>query len=343
MSFAPLHLPVHVLVGSLPDCACVGITGRYTDWYSRMSLDLCGSASSLVFALRGKLPLRDVPEVVDGVSYRVQPPPDLREAELSTWSVHRSYPTVGCRRHGIVQHLQRKPTSVWRRTLTSFGFSAVSVSSFFYAVCLLRLLYAPVYVDLPLLPTFIDPPWVSLSHHPARFDQPVVHAGTLLNLHLLVGPTSTSTSAITNCPFGGSLACCWASHLRCLPTYCLRLHASSQCLPSLSPWQSSALYYDCFVPSTSLGLVPAGPVVPTVYNSNLLWFGDILCWPHGNIMGGSLIDGVYFWGSGLLGKILWGEKMILYWIKRCSVYLLLCLLVASMGGASTWKFSSHEF
>ena len=268
MSFAPLHLPVHVLVGSSPDCACVGVTGRYTDRYSRSSLDLCGSASSLVFALRGKLPLRDVPEVVDGVSYRVQPPPDLREAELSTWSVHRSYPTVGCRRHGIVQHLQRKPTSVWRRTLTSFGFSAVSVSSFFYVVCLLRLHYAPVYVDLPLLPTFLDPPWVSLSHHPARFDQPVVHSGTLVNLHLLVGPTSTSTYAFKNCPFGGSLA---------------------SIIPPLSPWQSSALYYDCSVPSTSLGLVPDGPVVPTVYNSNLFWCGDIHCWPHGNIMGGSPI------------------------------------------------------
>ena len=160
MSFAPLHLPVHVLVGSSPYCACVGVTGRYTDRSSRTSLDLCGSASSLVFALRGKLPLRlrDAPEVVDGVSYRVQPPPDLREAELSTWSVHRSHPTVGCRRHGIVQHWQRKPTSVWRRTLTSFGFLAVSVSSLFYVVSLLRLLYAPVCVDLPLLPTFLDPP-----------------------------------------------------------------------------------------------------------------------------------------------------------------------------------------
>ena len=248
MSFAPLHL----LVGSSPDCACVGVTGRYTDRSSRTSLDLCGSASSLVFALRGKLPLRlrDAPEVVDGVSYRVQPPPDLREAELSTWSVHRSYPTVGCRRHGIVQHLQRKPTSVWRRTLTSFGFLAVSVSSFFYVVSLLRLLYAPVCVDLPLLPSFLDPPWVSLSHHPARFDQPILHSGTLVNLHLLVGPTSTSTSAFKNCPFGGSLP---------------------SILPSLSPWQSSALYYDCCV----LRRLPAGHVL----------LRSVVCWPDGNYGG----------------------------------------------------------
>ena len=292
MSFAPLHLPVHVLVGSSPDCACVGVTGRYTDRSSRTSLDLCGSASSLVFALRGKLPLRDAPEVVDGVSYRVQPPPDLREAELSTWSVHRSHPTVGCRRHGIVQHWQRKPTSVWRRTLTSFGFSAVSVSSFVYVVSLL--LYATIYVVLPLLPTFLDPPWLLLSSHPARFDQPVVPPRTIVGLHHLHG----RTSAFKNCPFGGSLP---------------------SILPSLSPWQSSALYYDCCVlRRLPAGHVPLGPVVPTVSTTVGLMV----------IMGGSYVWGAYKclnlfnWRPGLLGKHLWGEKVILIWVKRCLVYLL---------------------
>ena len=267
MSFAPLHLPVHVLVGSSPYCACVSVTGRYTDRSSRTSLDLCGSASSLVFALRGKLPLRlrDAPEVVDGVSYRVQPPPDLREAELSTWSVHRSHPTVGCRRHGIVQHWQRKPTSVWRRTLTSFGFSAVSVSSFFYVVSLSWLLYAAIYVVLPLLPTFLDPPWLLLSSHPARFDQPVVPFRTIVDLHHLHG----RTSAFKNCPFGGSLL---------------------SILPSLLPWQSSAHYCGCPVPSAPAGNVLLGSVAPAVYSSDPLK-GDKHCWAHSKTMGGSIFPG----------------------------------------------------
>merc|ERR1711862_870512 len=197
--------------------------------------------------------------------------------------------------HGIFKHRQRTLTSVGGRTLTSSSSSAVSVSSFVYVVSLL--LYATIYVVLPLLPTFLDPPWLLLSSHPARFDQPVVPPGTIVGLHHLNG----KTSAFKNCLFGGSLP---------------------SILPALSPWQSSALYYDCSVPSAPLGLVHFGSVVPTAYNSDPLRGGDKHCWSHGNIMGGSRFMGGYFWGSGLLGKILWGEKVILIRVKRCSINLL---------------------
>ena len=287
---------------------------------------------------------------------------------MSTWSVHRSHPTVGCRRHGIVQHWQRKPTSVWRRTLTSFGFSAVSVSSFFYVVSLSWLLYAAIYVVLPLLPTFLDPPWLLLSSHPARFDQPVVPFRTIVDLHHLHG----RTSAFKNCLFGGSL---------------------SSILPIILRWLSSAIYYDCI----NLGCVHLGPFVPAVYwNSNPLWEGDDVHGRSDGKMGGSHFLGYrgfmggpcaysgrcsiftpstttvagrehsgmystvffrsYFVGLMVILSLLlcgtdgdvyftriMGGKRILYWIKRCSVYLLLCLPVASMGGASTWKFSLHGF
>ena len=39
-------------------------------------------------------------------------------------------------------------------------------------------------------------------------------------------------------------------------------------------------------------------------------------------MGGSRLWGAYFWGSGLLAEILWGEKVILIRIERCLVSLL---------------------
>ena len=167
------------------------------------------SVSTLVFALRRELPLTPTrssqPELRG-----VEPPPE-READLSTLMVPRSYPSVDARWHGIVQHRQRKPTSVRRKPTSEF--ETVSLS---------WLLYAPVYVDLPQLPTFLDPPWLLLSSHPARFDQPVVPSRTIVGLHHLHG----RTSAFKNCLFGGSLP---------------------SILPSLSSWQSSALYYDCWV------------------------------------------------------------------------------------------------
>merc|ERR1711862_629031 len=95
--------------------------------------------------------------------------------------------------HGIFKHRQRTLTSVWGRTLTSSSSSAVSVSSSVYVVSLL--LYATIYVVLPLLSTFLDPPWLLLSSHPARFDQPVVPPGTIVGLHHLHG----RTSAFKNC------------------------------------------------------------------------------------------------------------------------------------------------
>merc|ERR1711933_303749 len=243
------------------------LSDRFAAW-----VDFDGSVS-LCHALRGTLPLR-VNEA--GAILRGVEPPPSREAVLSTLLVPRSPPSLYARWHGIFKHRQRTLTSVWGRTLTSSSSSAVSVSSFVYVVSLL--LYATIYVVLPLLPTFLDPPWLLLSSHPARFDQPVVlPERTLVELHHLHG----RTSAFKNCPFGGSLL---------------------SILPSLLPWQSSALYYDCSVPSAPLGLVHLGSVVPAVSS---------YCWSHGNIMGGSRLWGAYFWGSGLLAEILWGEKVIL--------------------------------
>merc|ERR1712037_307374 len=216
------------------------------------------SVSTLVFALRRELPLTPTrsgqPELRG-----VEPPPE-READLSTLLVPRSCPSVDARWHGIVQHRQRKPTSVRRKPTSEF--ETVSLS---------WLLYAPVYVYLPLLPTLLDPPWLLLSSHPARFDQPVVPPRTIVGLHHLHG----KTSAFKNCLFGGSLP---------------------SILPSLSPWQSSALYYDCSAPSTlSAALVLMGS---ESFLTASLW-------------GVPISGGAYSWGSGLLGKILWGEKVIL--------------------------------
>ena len=174
----------------------------------------CNGSVLLCHALRGTLPLRV--NKAGAILRGVEPPPS-REAVLSTLLVPRSPPSLYASWHGIVKHRQRTPTSVWGRTLTSSSSSAVSVSSFVYVVSLL--LYATIYVVLPLLPTFLDPPWLLLSSHPARFDQPAVPSGTPVDLHLLNG----RTSAFKNCLFGGSLP---------------------SILPDLSPWQSSALYYD---------------------------------------------------------------------------------------------------
>merc|ERR1712032_1654875 len=238
----------------------------------------------------------------------------MGEADLSTLMVPRSYPSVDARWHGIVQHRQRKPTSVRRKPTSEF--ETVSLS---------WLLYAPVYVDLPQLPTFLDPPWLLLSSHPARFDQPVVPSRTIVGLHHLHG----RTSAFKNCPFGGSLP---------------------SILPSISPWQSSALYYDCcYVPSVGSEHVHLGSVVLLVTTSNpLLNHGGSLLrgrrqeavwhhWAHGNVMGGSNVLGAYSWRSSLMEKILCGEKVILIWIKSCLFIIGFGVLVASMGGASTWK------
>merc|ERR1711862_107236 len=176
------------------------------------------------------------------------------------------FPSVGTRGHGIVQHR--------RRRLVSSALEAVSLSRIFYVVSLSWLLYASVFVDRRRLPTFLDPPWLLLSSHPARFDQPVIPPRTIAGLHHLHG----KTSAFKNCPFGGSLP---------------------SILPALSPWQSSALYYDCSVPSAPLGLVHLGSVVPAVSS---------YCWSHGNyggllFLGGlHMSESVFNWRPGLLGK-----------------------------------------
>ena len=274
---------------------------------------------SLGFALRGTLPLRAYEEGTVGANLRdVEPPPE-REAELSTLWVPRSSPSLYARWHGIVQHRQRIPTSVWGRTLTSSGSSTVSVSSLFYVVSIL--LYAAIYVVLPLLPTFLDPPWVSLSHHPTIFDQHVVLSRTFVGLHYLDDPTSTFKT-----------------------------------LPALSPWQSSALYYDCcYVPSVGSEHVHLGSVVLLVTTSNpLLNHGGSLLrgrrqeavwhhWAHGNVMGGSNVLGAYSWRSSLMEKILCGEKVILIWIKRCFVYLLgLVFSWRVWGVLPRGRISSHD-
>ena len=146
-------------------CDCVGELKQHTDRFETMrtsSLDFDGFVSALGLALRSELPLR-VRWDVEESNLRVPPPPS-REMRLSTWSVPRSFPSVGTRGHGIVQHRRR-------RTLTS---ALLAVSRIFYVVSLSWLLYASVFVDLPRLPRFLDPPWLLLSSHPARFDQPVV-------------------------------------------------------------------------------------------------------------------------------------------------------------------------
>ena len=226
---------------------------------------------------------------------------------LSTWSVPRSFPSVGTRGHGIVQHRRR-------RTLTS-ALQAVSLSRIFYVVSLSWLLYASVFVDRPRLPTFLDPPWLLMSNHPSLFDRQVVlPEGTLVDLQ----SSDSGISAFKNCFFGGSLP---------------------SILPSLSSWQSSALYYDCCVPSAPSGHVLLGSFVPSVYNSDPLRGSDPLrplrgsdplrggdkhCWAHGKIMGGSTVSGSIPGDQAGCYRRSWGEKVILIWIKRCSVYLLGC-------------------
>ena len=235
-------------------------------------------------------------------------------------------------------------------------------TSEFESVSLLWLLYVTIYVALPLLPTFLDPPWFLLSSHPARFDQPAVPSGTPVDLHLLNG----RTSAFKNCFFGGSLP---------------------SILPSLSPWQSSALYYDCSCAHVLVHFL-FGSVVPTfdvpAVSCAVEWLRCTHLWPVGQgIMGGALkrhgrthlrtfgrgkflgalpfaiyaLKGtssrlvwekmVMFMGGsrmrGLLlriwpfGEMSWGEKVILFWIKRC---LESCLVpLARMGGARSRALS----
>ena len=161
------------------------LSDRFAAW-----VDFDGFVSALGLALRGALPLRAF-EFEDNSEFGLRDvPPPSREAELSTWQVPRSSPSVGLRWHGIVQHRQRKPTSVRRKPTSEF--ESVSLS---------WLLYVTIYVVLPLLPTFLDPPWFLMSSHPARFDQPVLPSRMLVDLHLLNGKTST----FKNCLLGGSL------------------------------------------------------------------------------------------------------------------------------------------
>ena len=169
------------------------------------------SASTIVFALRRELPL--LPSCDVGASLRGVKPP--REAELSTLLAPRSYPSVDTRWHGIVQRRQRTLTSARRIHTSEFG--TVSFSRSFYAY---------VYVDLPQLPMFLDPPWHLLSYHSSRFDQPDALTGTLVDLHLLSG----RTSALKNYFSSGS-------------------PPSPTCSFTLAI--SSALYYNCSVPSVS--------------------------------------------------------------------------------------------
>merc|ERR1712037_618286 len=237
------------------------------------------SVSTLVFALRRELPLTPTrssqPELRG-----VEPPPE-READLSTLMVPRSYPSVDARWHGIVQHRQRKPTSVRRKPTSEF--ETVSLS---------WLLYAPVYVDLPQLPTFLDPPWLLLSSHPARFDQPVVPSRTIVGLHHLHG----KTSAFKNCPFGGSLP---------------------SILPSIGS-EHVHLGSVVLLVTTSNPLLNHGGSLLRGRRQEAVWHH----WAHGNVMGGSNVLGANSWRSSLMEKILCGEKVILIWIKRCFVHLL---------------------
>ena len=147
-------------------CDCVGELKQHTDRFETMrtsSLDFDGFVSALGLALRSELPLRVHVRWNDEVSNLCVPPPPSREMRLSTWSVPRSFPSVGTRGHGIVQHRRR-------RTLTS-ALQAVSLSRIFYVVSLSWLLYASVFVDRPRLPTFLDPPWLLMSNHPSLFDR----------------------------------------------------------------------------------------------------------------------------------------------------------------------------
>merc|ERR1719291_1165978 len=253
------------------------------------SVDFDGFVSALGLALRDALPLRAF-EFEDNseLDLRDVPPPS-READLSTWRVPRSLPSVGLRWHGIVQHRQRKPTSVRRKPTSEF--ESVSLS---------RLLYATTYVVLPLLPTFLDPPWLLLSSHPARFDQPVVPHRTIVGLHHLHG----RTSAFKNCLFGGSLP---------------------SILPSLSSWQSSALYYDCWVfrrlrrdmSFWDLSFLHCTTLTRSGEETNIVGL-MVKLW------GGSTFSGSIPGDQAGCYKRSWGEKVILIRIKRCSFYLLGC-------------------
>jgi len=143
------------------------------------SLDFDGS-ESLVIALRGELPLRTrVTWKDDGLDFHGRAPPSLRKAELSTWSMPKSYPTVGSRRHGIFLHQRR-----------------IHTSEFIFTVSLSRLFYVIYFVYQHLLTTFIDPPWLLLSNHPAKFAlRFVLVLRTYVMLHKLIG----GTSAFKNC------------------------------------------------------------------------------------------------------------------------------------------------
>ena len=286
-------------------CDCVGELKQHTDRFETMrtsSLDFDGFVSALGLALRSELPLRVHVRWNDEVSnLRVLPPPS-REMRLSTWSVPRSFPSVGTRGHGIVQHRRR-------RTLTS-ALQAVSLSRIFYVVSLSWLLYASVFVDRLRLPTFLDPPWLLMSNHPSLFDRQVVlPEGTLVDLQ----SSDSGISAFKNCFFGGSL-----------PSILL----------SLSPWQSSVLYYDCSCAHVLVHFL-FGSVVPTFdvpagTSSRLVWEKMVM------FMGGSRMRGLLLriWP---FGEMSWGEKVILFWIKRC---LESCLVpLARMGGARSRALS----
>ena len=188
------------------------------------------SVSTLVSVLR-----RDLPLLPDSEQRGVKPPPE-READLSTLMAPRSYPSVDAQWHGIVQRQQRTLTSVRRIQTSEFG--TVSFS---------RSLYSYVYVDLPQLPMFLDPPWLLLSYHSSRFDQPDALTGTLVDLHLLSG----RTSALKNYFFN-------SGSLQKFPTCSFTLAILGPLLRLLCSFHSSK------------GLIRLGSVVPAVDNSVVL-------------------------------------------------------------------------
>ena len=224
------------------------------------------SVSTLVSVLR-----RDLPLLPDSEQRGVKPPPE-READLSTLMAPRSYPSVDARWHGIVQRRQRTLTSVRRIQTSEFG--TVSFS---------RSLYSYVYVDLPQLPMFLDPPWLLLSYHSSRLDPPVVSVRSVFL------PVVSVRSVI--------YIFCLVGHLPLRTTSSTVVHFKNF-LPALSPWQSSAHYYDCSVPFT-----PARDL--SVWDRSFRQLTTLLyCWSHG-------IFGGLPHGGPTSSSISWGSVFIL--------------------------------
>ena len=126
---------------------------------------------------------------------------------------------------------------------------------------------------------------------------------------------------------------CLVGHLPLRTTSSTVVHFKNF-LPTLSPWQSSAHYYDCSVPFT-----PARDL--SVWDRSFRQLTTLLCcWSHG-IYGGLPHGGPtstsISWGSVLIlsslwGKERWGEKMIYFGLRDILAFLLVWSSRGEYGG-----------